>query len=255
MEQWNAVGSLVEQLKKDKAVRAIFLKGSLAREDWDQFSDIDLYCLVHEIELDSFLTRRLACLEEYAPLLFWTEVNFVGPQIVAVFENGLHVDLYTVTAETLQQTDVVKVLYDPEELLGDYAVKSFPLSSEAVLRTFNSLAFSLLEFAAAFNRGNLIWASRLASHISSDIVLLLRYIYDPERAQLGFKRVDKYVPADTYQAVSDALDNIGPTKLPHGLVTLLDLLEELIPSLPAEIKENLNLAFYNFTAEIVRQLK
>ena len=40
----------------------------------------------------------------------------MGPQIVAVYDNGLHFDLYTVTLR-LYKKDQIKVLYDPCGLL------------------------------------------------------------------------------------------------------------------------------------------
>lgn len=168
MKQWNAIRTLVQTLQGDTAVRSIFLKGSLARGDGDEYSDVDVYCLVHDHELESFLDRRLDHLRHYRDLLFWSEPNFVGPQIVAVYSNGLHLDLYTVTASTLHTTDAVKILYDPEGLLAGYKGSSFTLSKENILKAFDSLSFSLLEFESSFRRGNLVWASRLASHISGN---------------------------------------------------------------------------------------
>lgn len=254
MEQWDAINVLTQSLKEDRALRAIFLKGSLARGDGDEYSDVDLYCLVHEQELEGFLERRLKYLKNYRQLLFWTEVNLVCPQIVAVFSNGLHVDLYTVTASTLQQTDTIKALYDPEGLLNDYKGRSFELNKADILRTFESLTFSLLEFEAAYKRKNMVWAARLASHISGDLVLLLRHVYDPKHAQLGFKKINNFLPQEVYEALSDALDEIRPTKLPIGLLKLLDLLDGVITNLPADIKEELNFPFYNFMVEKIRAI-
>jgi predicted nucleotidyltransferase len=254
LEQWNAVSTLVPYLKRDPAVRAIFLKGSLARGDGDAYSDVDLYCLVHEQELERFLGSRLEYLKQYKELLYWSEANFVGPQIVAVFANGLHLDLYTVTASTLQQTDAVKVLYDPEGLLADFHGSFFEVSKAEVVRTFGSLTFSLLEFETAYKRGNLVWASRLASHISGDLVLMLRHIYDPEHAQVGFKKINDYLPEYVYGALSDALDGISPTNLPVGLLKLLELLEDAIPLLPVDVRDGLNMPFYDFMAARIRSL-
>ena len=84
----------------------------MGKGDGDQDSDVDLYCLVHEEDLDDRFRKRLYYLRHYQELLYWSEANFVAPQIVAVFSNGLHLDLYTVTLNTLQQTDMIKIIYD-----------------------------------------------------------------------------------------------------------------------------------------------
>jgi len=254
VEQWNAIYTLVPILKEDKAVRAIFLKGSLARGEGDKYSDVDLYCLVYEDGLEHFLNRRLDYLKKYKGLLFWTEVNFVAPQIVAVFNNGLHLDLYTVTKETLKQTDAVKILYDPEKLLSDYQKGWFELSKEEIVKIFDQLTFKLLEFEAAYKRKNMIWASRLASHISGDIVLLVRYIYDPKHAQLGFKKINNAIPEEIYQELCNALDKINPSNLPMGLFKLLELTDEIISKLPSDINDELNFKFYDFMSEKIKKL-
>ena len=255
MEQWNAIRTLVQTLQGDTAVRSIFLKGSLARGDGDEYSDVDVYCLVHDHELESFLDRRLDHLRHYRDLLFWSEANFVGPQIVAVYSNGLHLDLNTVTASTLHTTDAVKILYDPEGLLAGYEGSSFTLSKENILKAFDSLTFSLLEFESTFRRGNLVWASRLASHISGELVLLVRHVYDPSNGQLGFKKINQTIPEAVYQALSDGLDGISPANLPDGLCALLDLVEETISKLPDDITSAMNMRFYSFMAERIRVLE
>ncbi|WP_230503201.1 nucleotidyltransferase domain-containing protein [Sutcliffiella rhizosphaerae] len=44
MKQENAVHAITESLKQDKRVQAIFLIGSMGREEYDEYSDVDLYC-------------------------------------------------------------------------------------------------------------------------------------------------------------------------------------------------------------------
>lgn len=254
MEQLNAIHTLSQALIKDKAIRALFLKGSLARGDGDEYSDVDLYCLVHDHAVESFLERRTDYLLKYGELLFWTEVDHVGPQIVAVFSNGLHIDLYTVTAGTLQQTDAIKILYDPEGLLSNFQGSFFELNKMELVKRFESLSFLLLEFEAAYKRKNMIWASRLASHISSEVVLLVRHVYDPKRAQLGFKKINNHLPQNVYQSLSAALDEISPTKLPNGLLKLLDIIERVITQLPPDVSDDLNFPFYKYMAEKIRTL-
>lgn len=117
MRQIDAIEKVYSAIMKDNLARAIFLKGSIARDEYDEYSDVDFYCLVHENKKEEFLNSRLAYLENYKPLIYYSYANFVGPQIVGVFEDGLHFDLYTVTCDSLTKTDKVKVLYDPEGLL------------------------------------------------------------------------------------------------------------------------------------------
>lgn len=64
MRQLEAVEKVTQALKEDEAVRAIFLKGSMARDEGDEYSDVDLYCLVDSEEIEEFLPRRLEHLKQ-----------------------------------------------------------------------------------------------------------------------------------------------------------------------------------------------
>jgi predicted nucleotidyltransferase len=97
MDQNEAIRVVSQALIKDSAVRAVFLKGSHARGEEDAFSDVDMYCLLNCDLMEGFLERRISYLENYRKLIYWSESDFVGPQIVGFFEDGLHFDLYTVT--------------------------------------------------------------------------------------------------------------------------------------------------------------
>ncbi|MDI6740210.1 MAG: nucleotidyltransferase domain-containing protein, partial [Candidatus Edwardsbacteria bacterium] len=117
MWQQEAINKISRAITSDNFVRAIFFKGSLGRGEGDQYSDVDFYCILKEDKRDEFLKKRIDYLQTYKPLIYWSESNFVGPQIIGVFNNGLHFDLYSIMLNELQYTDGIKVIYDPEQLL------------------------------------------------------------------------------------------------------------------------------------------
>ncbi|GGH27032.1 nucleotidyltransferase domain-containing protein [Paenibacillus segetis] len=255
MKQLEAVNTMLDVIKNDSAVRAIFLKGSIARNDLDDYSDVDFYCIVKEDQIESFLERRLDYLQQYKPLIYWSESNFVGPQIVAVFNNGLHFDLYTVTFDSLHHTDEIKVLYDPEQLLQDYTPENLTINKDGVIRCFHEFTFSLLEFEAAYCRNDILWASRLASHLSGDISIILRYLYDEENARVGFKRLHKSLDERLYKKMVEAMDYCGPSYLPKGVQLLTEIADEIMDKLPDEISNKLNKAFFYYMVEKINRLK
>lgn len=254
MNQIVAIEKITEVICKDPAVKAIFLKGSIARNTEDTYSDVDYYCLVDAGEMASFLLRRLDYLNAYRPLIFCSESNFVGPQIVGVFDDGLHFDLYTVTESSLQHTDAVKVLYDPEGMLSNYVAEALTLSEDGVIDRFHEFSFSLLEFEAAYLRGDLLWASRLASHLSGDLAVILRSIYDQENGKLGFKRLSDTLDDAIKAKMIEALDLCGPSYLPKGPLLLIEILEKTLSRLPLQITERLNMTFFSFMAQKIRSI-
>ena len=255
MKQLEAIDKILPFIIEDSAIRAIFLKGSIARGEMDEYSDVDFYCMVKQEELDCFLKKRVSYMEQYKPLIFCEEVNFVGPQIVGVFDNGLHFDLYTVTYDSLHRTDEIKVLYDPERLLSQYTPEKLSITENDLLGYFNEISFTMLEFEAAYCRNDLVWASRLGSHITGYLSIILRYIYDPNNAQLGLKRLNKKLGKDKHDKLTMAMDLLGPSHLPQGAKILTEITDEVLEELPKEISNKINKIFFHSMAKKVRELK
>lgn len=253
--QWNAINAVLERVREHPAVRAAFLKGSLARGEGDEWSDIDFYCLVYDERMPQFLEDRLNILQAYRPLLFWSHANFVGPQVVAVYDDGLHFDLYTVTEATLKNTDAIKVLYDPEGILRSYRVLELALTPVQAGMAFNSFSFSLLEFEAAFRRNDFLWASRLASHLTSFLAQLFRYLYQREQSQLGFKNLSFVMPVEVREQMQKAMDMIGPSFLPDGVTMIVRLAEEVYKALPEDVRVHVNEQFFRFMKDKIVRLK
>ena len=120
MKRYNATKAVADAILNEGLADALFLKGSMARGDDDNYSDVDMYAVVADENFDDFLARRVGYLEAYKPLLNWEEVNFVGPQIVGIYEDTLHFDLYTVMPGQIPQTGEMKIIYDKQGLLTNY---------------------------------------------------------------------------------------------------------------------------------------
>ena len=255
MRQLDSINVIREVLSNDNNVKAIFLKGSLARDDFDEYSDVDLYCMVEENELQAFLSKRVSYMEHYRPLIFWQEVNFVGQQIVGVFDNGLHFDLYTVTPDSLHMTDEIKILYDPQGLLSNYKSENLGMSEEEFVEYFNEISFAILELEAAYKRHDLIWASRLGSHISGYVAIILRYIYDFENARLGFKRLNTKLDNEIYKKLMEGMEFLGPSNVLQGVSLLLEIVNEIINTLPKETSDKINQKFFYFMFDKIGALK
>ena len=255
MGQLEAIKKVLPLLVADEAVKAVFLKGSIARGENDEFSDIDLYCLVEGEELDDFLNRRMNYLEEYRPLIFTRDVNHVGPQLVGVFDNGIHIDLYTLTSNSMNTTDQIKVLYDPEKLLYEYKQEPLSISKKLLVDYFDDIAFLMLEFEGAYSRGDLMYASRLGGHIYSYLSIILRYMYEPNNAQMGLKGLGKVLSKEKLNKLTGAMDSIGPSYLPEGVKILIEIVNEVLEELPKEITNKVNKLFLNTMISKIEKLK
>ncbi len=251
MTQWEAVEVILEAVKQCPEVRAAFLKGSLALGIADEYSDVDFYCLVDATQMQQFLKKRLQLLEKYRPLIYYSESNFVGPQIVAVFDNGLHFDLYTVTMKTFPRVGQFQVLYDPDHLLDGFMAETtdHSLTWEQVERCFNSFSFSMLEFHSAWCRGDIAWSTRLASHLAGDLGVVLRHCYDPSNAQLGTKRLESVMPVGVRDELREALRFCCGEKIPSGVNMLASLMQETMEYLEKKSGRKVNWRLFRFMVE------
>lgn len=211
LQQELAVTKICSSLKEDKLVKAIFLKGSMGRGEHDEYSDIDLYCLVEQGNEKKFLEKRLEHITAYRDVIFYDDIYIIAPQIIAVFDNLLHIDLFTVTEATFTEKDYFKVLYDPDNLLEKYRkTQSLEIKVNEFSDSVMDVAWFLFQYKKAVERGNDIWAVRMLTNVMEHLVRVLLYKYDPKRAQLGLKTLNLSLPSPVLREVEVIFEQLTP---------------------------------------------
>ncbi len=246
MMQRAAVEIVKEKILNDALAEAIFLKGSLARAESDQWSDVDFYVLVKPENHTAFLAKRLDYLRAYRSLLYWSEENFVAPQIVAVFDNGLHFDLYTVTATSLPTTDCIEVLYDPQGLLADYHELPLAISAQEAAVLINEFSFIMMEWNTARQRQDWLLATRYFHHAFGYLAKLQRFLLQPEKAQLGCKRLLPLLQEERADLLRNTLASLTPNRLCDGAKAVYTWADLLCSELPPAVTAAANQEFYRF---------
>ena len=255
MKRYDAIKCVSDEILRDNLVEALFLKGSIARDEDDEYSDVDMYAVISSENWNSFLEKRIFYLENYMPLIFWTESNFVGPQIVGVFENVLHFDLYTVGVNAIPKTENIKIIYDKNGLLKSYQKEPLSVSPATIIEEINEFAFTLLEFETAYSRKDFIWAVRLFYIELHRVSLFTRFIYDKDNSRLGLKRLYKVIPKELYDEYNNMLESATPANILLAMKKLLELADKLIQELPNDIKNQINKKFYDLMQRRIIDLK
>lgn len=211
LQQELAVEKICTSLKKDNLVKAIFLKGSMGRGEHDEYSDIDLYCLVGNEDEDLFLNKRLEHIKAYREIIFYDDIYIIAPQIIVVFDNLLHLDLFTVTEQNFTEKDYFKVLHDPNNLLEQFnETQSLEVSKSEFSDSATDIAWFLFQYKKAIERGNDIWAVRMLTNVMEHLARVLLYKYCPERAQLGLKTLNQALPNHILNEVEAIFEKITP---------------------------------------------
>lgn len=116
----------VEDLKQDSDVLAVYLAGSLAKENADDYSDIDLHTIVKTDKLASFIANKKARAKGWGRILFF-EGNAATPVIVSHFDCFVKVDSWYHSAEELQPSlwlKGMKILHDPNGIMEQIQLRS-----------------------------------------------------------------------------------------------------------------------------------
>ncbi len=207
MKQEEAVKVITEQLKQDACVKAVFLKGSMGRDEHDENSDVDLYCLVDEKGKEGFLKNRKSHVEAYGKLLFYDEIFIVAPQVLAVYDNMLHLDLFTVTDDTLIEKDYFKVLYDPENRMEKYN-QHLTISAQEFIDSVDDTAFFLFQYEKSRRRGNAEWSVHMLHNVMVQFSKVLMHHHYPDRAQLGLKTVNATFDDEKSDRIKEIFHNL-----------------------------------------------
>ena len=108
-----------KDLEQDQDVLAIYLAGSLAKENNDNYSDIDLHTIVKPEKLASFIAGKKERAQRWGNVLFFEGIAST-PVIVSHFDCFVKVDSWYHAAEGIEPSlwlKGMKILYDPNGIL------------------------------------------------------------------------------------------------------------------------------------------
>lgn len=239
LRQELAVEKISESLKSDSLVQAIFLKGSMGRGEHDAYSDIDLYCLVNEEDKEQFLSNRMNHVHAYRDTILMDDIFIVAPQIIAVFDDMLHIDLFTVTKESFVGGDYFNVLYDPHHVMDEFLhTQGLTLSENEYQDDVMDVAWFLFQYKKSAARGNDIWSVRMLTNVFNHLGRVLLFRYAPERAALGLKTLERSLPESVVFELEEIMEFITPQKHGQAVERISRLLEREVEWIQTQIAED-----------------
>lgn len=224
MELQVAMDKILDSLKKDPNVEAVFLRGSIARDEHDAYSDIDMYCAVRDVP--SFLPSRINHLEAYQPLIFVDDIYIIAPQILGVFENMVHIDLFTVTFDEISKKDAIKILYDPlNRLSGLQMDTSLTLREEDFQADVDDTVWFIYQYKLSAKRQNDIWCVHLLHQVLTHFSKVLLHRYVPERANLGMKTLQDSLPRVILEELKPVMNRLTIEDHSTAADQLMDMID------------------------------
>lgn len=152
-------------LTKDKDVLAIYLGGSLAKENFDSYSDIDLHIIVAPEMKNEFINDKQSRASKWGNVLFYEQSSPISPVVVTHFDCFIKVDSWYKTIDEVVPSIWLKWLkpvYDPLNILGplleEVSKQTFTVESEDVSFWKNKVLAFLHETYRAYMRNEIYYA-------------------------------------------------------------------------------------------------
>ncbi len=252
MKQYDAVESISKAIIAENLIDAIFLKGSLARSSEDEFSNIDLYCIVADSYFDLFIDGQLGLLATYDKIVFSKSRLQGHHQTICIYSNGVILNLNTIKLEQLTEEDDVAVIHDPKGLLSNYQKKIQTYNPKEVGSLIDDYLLLSLEFYSAYQRKDTLYSFWLINNLFYELGTLLRIKYDSEYAKLGLKQfelVDK-IRDDYYEIAA----RLRITSILEAAKMIYVLFDKYINNIPLLFAEYINFDFYQFVRRIIMSI-
>lgn len=252
MKQYDAVECISKAIIEENLIESIFLKGSLARSSEDEFSNIDLYCIVDNSNYEEFLKSQLNILNKYDKIVFSKEVVNNFHKTICIYENGIVFNLITIKQDELTEEDDLVVIYDPRSLLEDYKKEVQTYSPVEVGGLVDDFLLLSLEFYSAFQRKDTLYSFWLANNLFYDLGTLIRIRYDSQYAKLGLKQFNltDYIRDEYYEIAA----KLRITSILEAVKMIYILLDDYINNMPLLFAQHLNFDFYQYVRRVIMSI-
>lgn len=254
MEQYKIVEAVSEKIISEEKCEAIYLLGEIARQEHDQFSDVDLLVLVALKNYDRFLDERLRYAEEYQPVLFHKYEFRTYPVLLCVYENGHRLNLYAANDQNFIQTGDYYTIYDPKKKLAEYEKILLNLAAAEIKELLDAFSLRAKEYHVAAKRSDDIHAFSLATALFDLFGTLFRIGYDAENAKMGMKNLLKKADYESRKTVREIATFLNLERHADAVRLMYVALDRLLGSFPLKIVEMLNFDFYTHTKNLIMSI-
>ncbi|MFJ8518825.1 nucleotidyltransferase domain-containing protein [Lysinibacillus xylanilyticus] len=139
--------------------------------------------------------------------LFVDDIYIIAPQLLVVYEDLIHIDLFTVKPSEIINKDTMKILFDPNGILiAKQKNTSLSLTPLEFQDAVDDTVWFLYQYYWSAQRGNEIWSVHLLRNSLEHFAKVLLHKYCPERALLGLKTLSNSLPTDPLHEIVDIMN-------------------------------------------------
>lgn len=168
---------IITSLRQKPEVIGIFLGGSLAKDNYDLFSDIDLRIVVSDDKFSEYVRSKQDLPKQWGRVLFFEDLYPNAPFTIAHFANFIKVDVFFYATGKLEPSiwlKGIKVLHDTDGIINEVLNKSnefqYQVSPEDVLRWRGKVFSYIHEVYRRVKREEYYYALTMMNNLRSFIV-------------------------------------------------------------------------------------
>lgn len=139
----------LKDLIADSNVLAIYLGGSLARQNADNYSDIDLHTIVRTEKRSEFIGNKCLRAEKWGEVLFHENASPLSPVVVTHYDCFIKVDSWYHAPEEVQPSiwlKGIRVIHDPNSLINNALTASSYISYKLLAKDVEHWKGKILAF-------------------------------------------------------------------------------------------------------------
>ena len=227
------IARVVASCSADDRITAVFLGGSVARGDADEYSDIDLCVIVADDAFDDVLAEREVLVRKIGEPLFVED--FGGDAVFVILADGTELEL-----NLFRESDLGSIRSGPHRVLldrhGILADAVFPLPSRDQGTQVEELRRILLWFwhdlghlTTAIGRGRLWWAAGQLEQLRGYCVNLSRIDQDVEPNDEPYWKLDDEISTEPLEALRSTFCEIERDPLLRAARDVVTFFRERAP--------------------------
>ncbi len=258
MKIFDVTDIITKALADTKLVEAIFLKGSIASKDYDEYSNIDLYCLVSSNHRQQFLDVKYDVLEKYRSILYMSEIlenkQICCMQIICIYEDGLRLNLYVDVAPFLSSREDIEILYDPHQILKNYKLSNIIIEEKEIAEIINQFSLLSHEYYIAIKRKDICQTVFLYGKMHNFYIAFQRYLVDTKHFNMGNKRFFDFVTKEYFKKQIMILKLLKYDTSVQAVQIMFNDIYEMLGQMPITFVSELNYDFFVFIMKLIFSL-
>jgi predicted nucleotidyltransferase len=200
------ISRFVDACSADDRIVAAFLGGSRARDEADEYSDLDLCVITTDETFENVMAERGAFIRQLGEPVFIEDFG-LDRIVFFILEDGTECELFFRRQGALEDVDVgpLKTLIDKRGILTG---AEFPSGQpdpdeqrEQLRQVLNWFWHDLSHFMAALGRGDLWWAYGQLEALRRYCVNLVRIEHGVEAQEEAYEKLEKAVPISELAAL------------------------------------------------------